>query len=155
VSGHLDDPAELRVRMIDRLLADDGMAGWSSTVAQWQSALATVPRHEFIPDTVWIKNPRHWPALLPLHRDDNPAQWLELAYGDDSVVTQVDDGHPDGPGLGGSMPTSSASSPVIVAIMLAELDAHPGHSGSGDWYRHGVQRGAAGPPARGRAHHQH
>jgi protein-L-isoaspartate(D-aspartate) O-methyltransferase len=38
------------------------------------------------------------------------------------VVTQVDDGHPDEPG-GGSMPTSSASAP----IMLAELDVQPGH----------------------------
>lgn len=55
---------------------------------------------------------------------------LRLTYAtgyDDYVVTQVDDGHPDGPGLGGSMPTSSASSPVIVAVMLAALDAHPGH----------------------------
>ncbi len=43
------------------------------------------------------------------------------------MATQVDDGHPDVPGLGGSMPTSSASSPVIVAVMLAALDARQGH----------------------------
>lgn len=113
--------------MIDRLLAGDGMARWRETVAPWRCALATVPRHEFIPDTVWIKNPRHWPTLLPLCRDDDPARWLELIYGDDAVITQVDDGHPDGPGLAGAMQTSSASAPDIVAVMLAALDAHPGH----------------------------
>ena len=86
-----------------------------------------MPRHAFIPDTVWVKNPRHWPTLLPLHRDDDPARWLALAYGDDAVITQVDDGHPEGPGLAGAMQTSSASAPDIVAVMLAALDVHPGH----------------------------
>ncbi|MBV9142781.1 MAG: methyltransferase domain-containing protein [Pseudonocardiales bacterium] len=120
------DAAELRARMVDRLLADD-LAGWAAQVAPWLPALATVPRHEFIPDTVWIKNPRHWPTLLPLHRDDDPARWLELSYGADAVITQVDDGHPEGPGLAGAMQTSSASAPDIVAVMLAALDVHPGH----------------------------
>lgn len=65
--------------------------------------------------------------MLPLCRDDDPARWLSLTYGDDAVITQVDDGHPDGPGLAGAMQTSSASAPDIVAIMLAALDTHPGH----------------------------
>jgi protein-L-isoaspartate O-methyltransferase len=68
--------------------------------------------------------------LLPLHREDDPDRWLRLTYAagyDTYVVTQVDDGCPAGPGLAGSMPTSSASSPVVVAVMLAALDAHPGH----------------------------
>jgi protein-L-isoaspartate(D-aspartate) O-methyltransferase len=93
----------------------------------WWPALAAVPRHKFIPETVWVKNPLYVPALVPVHREEDPARWLELAYSDDYVVTQVDDGRPDGPGLGGTMPTSSASSPVIVAVMLAALAAHPGH----------------------------
>ncbi|MGH3669517.1 MAG: methyltransferase domain-containing protein, partial [Pseudonocardiaceae bacterium] len=124
------DPAALRARMVDRLLADGDVARWASAVAPWRSALAAVPRHEFIPETVWIKNPNHGPTLVPLCRDEDPDRWLRVAYStgyDDYVVTQVDDGHPNGPGLGGSMPTSSASSPVIVAVMLAALDAHPGH----------------------------
>ncbi|PZS39363.1 MAG: hypothetical protein DLM62_08695 [Pseudonocardiales bacterium] len=124
------DPAALRARMVDRLLVDDDVARWASAVAPWRSAVAAVPRHEFIPDTVWIKNPKRWPTLVPLCRDEDPDRWLRLTYAtgsDDYVVTQVDDGHPDGPGLGGSMPTSSASSPVIVAVMLAALDACPGH----------------------------
>jgi protein-L-isoaspartate(D-aspartate) O-methyltransferase len=113
--------------MVDRLLADEGMADWSVALEPWRPALETVPRHEFIPDTVWIKNPRHWPTLLPVHRDDDPARWLQLTYGDDAVITQVDDGHPEGPGLAGAMQTSSASAPDIVAVMLAALDAQPGH----------------------------
>ncbi|MGH3869380.1 MAG: methyltransferase domain-containing protein [Pseudonocardiaceae bacterium] len=127
MTGHAD-PAELRARMVDRLSEDD-VARRSGAMAPWRCALATVPRHEFIPDTVWIKNSGRGPTLVPLHRDDDPDRWLRLTYAtgdDDYVVTQVDDGHPDEPG-GGSMPTSSASSPIIVAIMLAELDAHPGH----------------------------
>lgn len=65
--------------------------------------------------------------MLPVHRHDDPDRWLELTYGDDAVITQIDDGHPRGPGLAGAMQTSSASAPDIVAAMLAALDAHPGH----------------------------
>ncbi len=70
---------------------------------------------------------RPGPTLLPLRRDDDPDQWLELAYADDAVVTQINDRRPAGSRLAGSMPTSSASSTLIVAVMLAALDAHPGH----------------------------
>ncbi len=129
MTGHCD-PAELRARMVEQVMADDEVARWSAAVAPWRAALATVPRHEFIPDTIWVENPGVGPTLVPLRRDDDPQRWLRLSYRaayDSYVVTQIDDGHPDGPGLGGSMPTSSASSPVIVAIMLAALDAHPGH----------------------------
>ncbi|HEY3895329.1 MAG TPA: methyltransferase domain-containing protein [Pseudonocardiaceae bacterium] len=121
------DTAGLRARMVDRLLAEEAMAGWSSAVAPWRPALVTVPRHEFISETVWVKNPDHWPTLLPVHRDEDPARWLELSYGDGAVITQIDDGHPEGPGLAGAMQTSSASAPEIVAVMLAALDARPGH----------------------------
>lgn len=116
--------------MVDQVLADGDVARWASAIAPWRSALAAVPRHEFIPNTVWIKNSKRGPTLVPLRQDEDPERWLRLAYStgyDDYVVTQVDDGQPDEPGQGGSMPTSSASSPVIVAVMLAALDAQPGH----------------------------
>jgi protein-L-isoaspartate(D-aspartate) O-methyltransferase len=82
-----------------------------------------VPRHEFIPETVWRDT---GDALVPLHRADDPAGWLALAYGEGFVITQVDDGAPVGPGLAGQAISSSASRPDVVATMLAALDAQPG-----------------------------
>jgi protein-L-isoaspartate(D-aspartate) O-methyltransferase len=127
MTGQRTDPDELRARMVARLVANPYLTRWETALASWWTALAIVPRHGFIPDTVWVKNPGYVPPLLPVHRENAPDRWLELAYSDDYVVTQVDDGHPKGPDLGGAMPTSSASSPAIIAVMLAALDAHPGH----------------------------
>jgi protein-L-isoaspartate(D-aspartate) O-methyltransferase len=42
------------------------------------------------------------------------------------VITQVDDGHPVGPGLIGDSISSSASQPNVIALMLAALDVQPG-----------------------------
>jgi protein-L-isoaspartate(D-aspartate) O-methyltransferase len=112
--------------MVQRLAVNTYLAQREAWV-WWRPALATVPRHRYIPDTVWVDNDGDGPTLLPLHRDDDPARWLELAYSDDAVITQVDDGCPAGPGMGGAMPTSSASSPVIITAMLAALDSRPGH----------------------------
>jgi protein-L-isoaspartate(D-aspartate) O-methyltransferase len=122
-------PVELRHRMVDAVLAHDFVAGWRAGVVPWRPALMAVPRHEFLPDTVWVENDDGGPpAFVPLHREQDPDRWLRLAYAaDDGVATQVDDGRPTGPGVGGSLPSSSASAPVIVAVMLAALDAHEGH----------------------------
>lgn len=115
--------------MVDAVIADDCLTGWRTALTPWRPSLLAVPRHLFLPDTVWVDNDAEPPpALVPLHREQDPDRWLEVAYAtDDGVATQVDDGHPAGSELGGSMPTSSASSPVIVAVMLAALDAHEGH----------------------------
>jgi protein-L-isoaspartate(D-aspartate) O-methyltransferase len=113
--------------MVQRLAVNTYLARCEVAWVPWRPALATVPRHRYVPDTVWVDNDGDGPTLLPLHRDDDPDRWLELAYSDDAVITQVDDRCPAGPGLGGAMPTSSASSPIIVAAMLAALDPRPGH----------------------------
>lgn len=80
-----------------------------------------MPRQRFIPDTIWHEA---GDALRPVHRAQDPDRWLELASGEDSVITQVDDGHPIGPGEMGAVPTSSASRPRMVALMLTHLDVH-------------------------------
>ncbi len=109
-------------------MADDFLTGWRAAFAPWRPSLLAVARHRFIPDVVWVDNDGGGPpALVPLHREQDPDRWLRLTYADDGVVTQVDDGCPGGPGLGGSMPTSSASGPVIVAVMLAALEVREGH----------------------------
>jgi protein-L-isoaspartate(D-aspartate) O-methyltransferase len=112
--------------MVQRLAENPYLAQWEAAWTPWRPALAAVPRHRYLPDTVWVDNDGDGPALVPLDRADDPDRWLELAYCDEAVVTQVDDGCPAGPGRAGRMPTSSASSPIIVAVMLAALEVQPG-----------------------------
>lgn len=125
----LVDPAELRRRMVDAVTAEESLTRWRVAFEPWRPSLLAVPRHRFLPATVWVDNDADPPpALVPLHREQDPDRWLTLAYGaDHGVITQVDNGNPEGPGPGGAIPTSSASGPVIVAVMLAALDVHEGH----------------------------
>ncbi|WP_086819841.1 methyltransferase domain-containing protein [Allokutzneria sp. NRRL B-24872] len=95
-----------------RALTDSGELS-----ARWREAFLAVPRHAFLPDTIWYSDP-----LKRLSRNENPTEWLAAAYADDCVVTQLDDGTQDGPGLA----TSSASMPAVVATMLDLLDVEPG-----------------------------
>lgn len=117
-------PRELLRGMVEELSAKGELP------EQWREAFLAVPRHAFIPDTVW-----RWDEdaeddydLVPLRRADDPEAWLELAYADKIVTIQVDDGKPTGPGLTGYEPTSSASMPSMVATMLAALEVEPGMS---------------------------
>ena len=101
----------------------------------WRPAFEAVPRHRFIPDLVW----REQRTLIPLHKSDDPVTWLELAYANSPVITQVDDGHPIGPSLIGNEISSSASKPTVVAQMLTALQTEPGMSvleiGTGTGYQ--------------------
>jgi protein-L-isoaspartate(D-aspartate) O-methyltransferase len=95
---------------------------------RWRAAFTEVPRHEFIPELVW-RYDRDAGAhcdLVPLRRRDDPQLWLELAYANALVNTQVDDGHPIGEAGCGFEVTSSASMPAVVARMLAALEVEPG-----------------------------
>lgn len=87
----------------------------------WRQAFASVRRDVFLPDTVWRDD---GDGLVPLRRADDPAAWLDTAYADAPVITQVDDGRPVG--LAGREITSSASEPGVVALMLEELNIEPG-----------------------------
>jgi protein-L-isoaspartate(D-aspartate) O-methyltransferase len=109
--------------MVDRLTE----AG--ELTAQWQPAFRAVPRHAFIPDLVWQEDDTIESRynLIPLHRDDSPDRWLTLAYDDDAVIIQVDDGVPAGPDLAGYDITSSASMPLLVSRMLTALEVEPGN----------------------------
>ncbi len=89
----------------------------------WREAMTALPRHLFIPDTIWQQTST---GLLPVHRPQDPDRWRELADGDRYVITQVDDGQPVRPGLAGKLITSSASMPQLVADMLNHLNAQPG-----------------------------
>lgn len=90
---------------------------------EWRAAFASVRRDVFLPDTVWQVD---GDGLVPLRRADDPAGWLDAAYADAAVITQVDDGRPVGPAGRGREMTSSASEPGVVALMLDELNIEPG-----------------------------
>jgi hypothetical protein len=99
--------------------------GWRRGVccrAEWRDAFLAVPRHEFLPDTVWRadqidradqvdKETAERNDLVPLRRADDPDAWWALAYGDNFVITQADDGQPVGHDGTGFDITSSASMP--------------------------------------------
>jgi protein-L-isoaspartate(D-aspartate) O-methyltransferase len=110
----MTDPRVLSQRMLERL------ASSGETTPAWSEAFAAVPRHQFIPDTIWITRDAE---LVPLYRAEDPQEWMQRAYGPAAVITQVDDGHPAGPGR---YITSSASQPTVVVLMLDALDAQPG-----------------------------
>lgn len=109
---------------MDERCADELIASGDLT-PDWRPSFLAVPRQWFIPDLIWHEV---GDVMRPVRRADEPDRWLELASGNDSVVTQVDDGHPVGPGDAGDLPTSSASMPKVVAAMLTHLDIH-------DWER--------------------
>lgn len=82
--------------------------------ADWVAAFRAVPRHQFVPDAVWVGET---PPLTPLVRQDSPDRWLDAVYTDQSLVTQVDDGTTT-PGQPGQYPSSSTSTPSVMAAML-------------------------------------
>jgi len=113
----MTDPQVLSQDLLNRLTASGEL------IPVWSDAFATVTRHRFIPDTIWVTDSA---GLMPLHRTEDPQEWLRRAYGPAAVITQVNDGHPAGPEERGRYSTSSASQPDVVALMLATLDAEPG-----------------------------
>ncbi|MGH3897811.1 MAG: methyltransferase domain-containing protein [Pseudonocardiaceae bacterium] len=116
------DVQALRHRMVE------GLAQRGELEPRWRAAFAEVPRHAFLPELVW-RHDRDCDSdcdLVPLRRAEDPPRWLELAYANASVSTQVDDGHPAGKDGCGFEVTSSASMPAVVAQMLAALEIEPG-----------------------------
>jgi protein-L-isoaspartate(D-aspartate) O-methyltransferase len=80
-----------------------------------------VPREAFVPETIWIRRDDGW--AIPITRQDDPHEWERIVNADDEpVITQVDDGATGK----GTWPTSSGSSPEVMAVMLNALDVRPG-----------------------------
>ncbi|MGH3874895.1 MAG: methyltransferase domain-containing protein [Pseudonocardiaceae bacterium] len=113
-------------RLLDHLV--EQLAADGDLTPEWRDTFLAVPRHAFLPDTVWRPDPAiDGPNdLVPVHRSEQPDRWLEIAYANRSVTVQVDDGHPVGPDGRGRDISSSASQPGIVAQMLAASGAQPG-----------------------------
>ncbi|MFE3879550.1 protein-L-isoaspartate(D-aspartate) O-methyltransferase [Kitasatospora sp. NPDC059146] len=87
---------------------------------EWVSSVAAVPRHEFLPETIWADENG---GDTECSRSESPDRWMKLAYADVPIVTQWDDGAE----ADRSTPTSSASMPTMVVEMLGDLGTAPGH----------------------------
>ncbi|WP_424212169.1 methyltransferase domain-containing protein [Streptomyces sp. BI20] len=81
-----------------------------------------MPRHLFLPDRVWVGD-----GLREVRRAEDPEGWLRAAYADEPVVTQVNDGRAVEADEE-LWPSSSASAPSVVFLMLDLLRVEPGHA---------------------------
>ncbi|MGW1076069.1 methyltransferase domain-containing protein [Streptomyces sp. NPDC002537] len=90
---------------------------------RWEAALTAAPRHLFLPRTVWAEDEHG--DYAQVSADIEPDRWLELAYAEEPVVTQINDGRPVGDD-DAVLPSSSASDPGTVVRMLTMLDPRPG-----------------------------
>ncbi|MET9555461.1 methyltransferase domain-containing protein [Streptomyces sp. NPDC006645] len=103
-----------------RLLA--GLTKSGALAEDWRGAFERAPRAEFVPETVWAPDDTSPTGHRRITRAAEPDAWRALVDADGVVVTQLDDGAHDGPGV----PTSSASKPSLVAVMLRHLDVAAG-----------------------------
>ncbi|MFD9690907.1 methyltransferase domain-containing protein [Kitasatospora sp. NPDC059088] len=104
---------------------EDRPPGRSFPVADaWTSAFDAVPRSLFLPDLVWAHDMATGKSR-PVDRTTDEAGWLAAAAADIPIVTQWDDGEHRG-AEPGTVPTSSASMPSLVASMLDDLQVEPG-----------------------------
>jgi protein-L-isoaspartate O-methyltransferase len=91
-------------------------------VSRWRPVVAAVPRHVLVPRWwAWAEPGSLWYDSWEL-RDGppSPAQWLDSAYSDRSLITQVGDLHADQAGSTDrptGRPTSSATMPGLLIQM--------------------------------------
>ncbi|MGA6157867.1 ATP-grasp peptide maturase system methyltransferase [Stenotrophomonas sp. NPDC087984] len=96
---------------------------------KWRAAVEAVPRELFLRPGVFLPaDDGRWRPATALGTD--PKEWSEIAYRDESLVTQLD-GHltadqATGPVPG--VPTSSSTTPVTVVGMIEALDIEDGHT---------------------------
>jgi protein-L-isoaspartate(D-aspartate) O-methyltransferase len=108
----------------------DGLSADGLLREDLQCAFRAVPRHLFVPDLVW-RSREGGHGLEPVSRTDRPDTWLDAAYRDEFMVTQINDGV--APVESAAVMTdvdytSSISMPSVVAEMLAVLRVEPGMS---------------------------
>ncbi|HEX2299770.1 MAG TPA: methyltransferase domain-containing protein [Pseudonocardiaceae bacterium] len=87
----------------------------------WRPAFTATPRELFIPDRALRIHADD--TKTPIDRCADPDAWRRAVYSNDALITQFDDGAPEGEGDA----TSSSSMPSVMLCMLNHLDVHEGH----------------------------
>ncbi|RMB85489.1 ATP-grasp peptide maturase system methyltransferase [Streptomyces shenzhenensis] len=122
---NLPDTTPERKALADRLTEQEHLSS-----PAWRAAVEAVPRELFLSFGVFLPDDDTglWRPVTP--DSVSPHEWVEIAYRDESLVTQLD-GHltPDQatepvPGF----PTSSSTVPATVVGMLEALDVGDGHN---------------------------
>ncbi|MER7756941.1 methyltransferase domain-containing protein [Kitasatospora sp. NPDC097643] len=108
-----------RTRLASALIAN------GSLTSDWLGPYNAVPRHLFVPDTVWPGQGDGVRQGEAVSRNTTPEAWWNAVYSDVPLTTQWDDGDHSGDGRG-TVPTSSNSMPTMVFSMLAALDVEDG-----------------------------
>ncbi|MCF2526550.1 methyltransferase domain-containing protein [Yinghuangia soli] len=107
-----------------------------------------VHQRDFIPDVIWPFDTETDTCGTAVDRKVTPGKWSELVSADIPLVTQWDDGAHTGPEPG-SLASSSASMPGVVATMLAALAPREGQAildiGTGTGYTAALIAEAVGP----------
>ena len=98
------------------------------TSPRWRAAVEAVPRELFLNPGVFLPaEGGRWRPVTAVGTD--PAEWVRIAYRDESLTTQLD-GHLTADQAGGHVtgsPTSSSTTPVTVVDMLEKLEVEDGH----------------------------
>lgn len=100
------------------------LLGSHAATGRWAAAIEAVPRGWFVPDVAWAFDPDSGKSVAVDRRAD-PDDWARAVYSDAALVVQWDDGDHHGTEPG-TVPTSSASQPSVVAGMLEDARLEPG-----------------------------
>jgi methyltransferase of ATP-grasp peptide maturase system len=123
----LDAAAEpLRHQLAEQLAAAGNLP------AGWEQAVATVPRHRFVPGFYLPREQRAANGLTiwePVTAVTDPGRWLTTIYTDETLITQFDNDEPDWaspqPRTGGA-PSSSSTLPSLVLQMWHDAGIEEG-----------------------------
>jgi protein-L-isoaspartate O-methyltransferase len=100
------------------------LLGSGTLAPQWAEVFTTVDRARFLPPLMWPYDMATRTSTSTDRRAD-AADWYRWASANMPITTQWDDGRHTG-AAPGTVPTSSASAPSVVAAMLHDLDVLDG-----------------------------
>ncbi|MGH3159801.1 MAG: ATP-grasp peptide maturase system methyltransferase, partial [Streptosporangiaceae bacterium] len=127
INPRLDAAAEpLRHQLADRLTATGDLP------TGWAQAVATVPRHRFVPGFYLPREQLAANGLTvwePVTATTDPDRWLAAVYTNETLITQFDNDEPDWaspqPRTGGA-PSSSSTLPSLVLRMWHDAGLEEG-----------------------------